>query len=445
MCQREDQLIKAMRDKGYHAELFVLTNACKQILYEDHILSYIKEGLNKGYYLRMIDHENRLGQISFTIIDDIDRTIKDCETSAQYQTSTPVRFEENSSYIDDRYLYNDLVCLDNNGLIDFCENLVTSIKEIDDGIKGPIYLEKNEYGIQLFTTGGAVRYFKKGRINLEIEGKLSKEGDLIQFNDIYSHSKDLPKIENIVSRIKSDYDHCHNIVDLKTDNYTVILDPSVFEDISRPIEALFSGRNIQKKTSVLWNKMNCRVFDSRITIRDDPGIPFLENSVPFDDEGVISNKVALVGNGYMNDILLDKESSALLGKVNNGRGFKRRALLGGRSYNAAVEPGITNLSLCGGDLNMDSIFSSSSKAVYIKSLMGTILGHHISGNVSGNIWLGFLVENGEITGRIKDAVFNINVLDVLQNNLGGLGRDIFQYRCYSSPFILLNDIQLTSK
>lgn len=441
----ERDLIKAIKERNFTGELFALYDKCTQVLFEDQIISYVKEGENKGYYLRLIDDEGRMGQISFTIIEDINELIDNCLLSAKFQKKTCINFEDNSVYTDERYFDEDFPGISSKDLIDLGNELICRIKDVDENIKGPIYLEKNDYDIELLTTDEAIRHFKKGRVNLEIEGKLSKEGDLIQFNKFYSHGSKLPNINIITNDLKKDHSNCSNIIDIPSGKYTVILDPEIFEDLSRPIEALFSGKNIEKKTSSLHDKMNCQVFDDKISIIDDPSYPFLENSVPFDDEGVISGKLNLISNGIMNDILLDKESCSLLKLQNNGRGFKRRALLGGRTYNAVPEPSITNLFLRGGDLEVHDIFNHSERAVYIKTLMGTLLGHHISGSVSGNIWLGFLLENGEIKGRIKDIVFNINILDILKDNIIGLSREVFQHKYYSSPYILLKDIQLTSK
>ncbi len=445
MQNNESRLIDAIRKKGCRGELFALGNNCIQILFEDQVISYVKEGENKGYYLRMIDREGRMGQIAFTVIDNIEELIDSCLLSARFQKKTSIDFEESSIYKDNRFSDPVFESLSGKELITLGNKLIGHIRSIDENIKGPIYLEKNHYDISILTADNAVRSFKKGRISLEIEGKLSREGDLIQFNRFYSHSKKLPDVKAISDSIKNDYSNCSNIVSLPSGKYTVILDPEVFEDISRPIEALFNGRNIEKKTSALWDKMGMKIFDERINICDDPGYPFLENSVPFDDEGVISQRLNLVNNGIMSDILLDKESSSLLCRTDNGRGFKRRALLGGRTYDAVPQPSITNLFLKGGDMDIDSIFRHSEKAVYIKSLMGTILGHHISGYVSGNVWLGFFVENGKITGRIKDVVFSINVLEAFRDHIAGLSREVYFNRYLSSPYILLKDIQLTSK
>ncbi len=445
MNTRENQLIEAIKKEGFRGELFALEDNCTQILFEDQLLSYVKEGENKGYYLRMIDKEGRMGQISFTLIDDFKELIDNCILSASFQKRTPVEFESSSTRTDEGYLDPSFEAVSGRELIGLGNDLINNIKKVNPDIKGPVYIEKNIYNISLITTENAVRSFRKGRINMEIEGKLSKEGDLIQFNRFYSHGRELPDIKAIAQSIERDHASCKNIVNLPSGKYTVILDPEVFEDISRPVEALFNGRSIEKKTSALWDKAGSQIFDSRISIVDDPACPFLENSVPFDDEGVPSTRLDLVKKGIMGDILLDKESSSLLGTKNNGRGFKRRALLGGRTYNAVPQPSVTNLFLKGGDLDREQIFSHSDRAVYIKSLMGTILGHHISGYVSGNVWMGFLVENGSIKGRIKDVVFSINILDALKNNIAGLGRDVYLTKYVSSPFILLKDIQLTSK
>ncbi len=50
-------------------------------------------------------------------------------------------------------------------------------------------------------------------------------------------------------------------------------------------------------------------------------------------------------------------------------------------------------------------------------------GNPYGGQVSGDISLGYKIEKGQIVGRIKDAMFSVNVFTDLRDNLVALSSD----------------------
>ena len=444
-ASKEQKLLEIIAGKGYQGELFTQRNDRIQVLFEDQILSYVKIAANQGYYLRIQDNDGHIGETSFTRLDDLAALVDNTLATVKYRKPSPLDFEGQSDYCDSRFQAPAWSELSDSRIIELGQNFVDGLQQIDANIKGPLFLQKDHYDVAISTTSQASRCFEKSLFTLEFEGKISREGDLLQINRFYSHGRDLPDVAAIIASIRQDYDYSQKTVAISSGHYDVILDPFILEDLARPIEACFSGRNIEKQISLLAGREGEQIFDSRIDLVDDPTLPFLENSVPFDDEGVVAPRIHLVRGGVMTDRLLDKDSAARLGESSNGRGFKRRPLLGGRSYRADVAPGLTNLVLKPGSASEQEIFHASKRAIYIKSLMGTLLGYHLNGVVAGNIWLGYLVENGEIVGRIKDVQFNINVFDVLKEQLGLLGNEATNNRCYQAPMLLLHDIEISTK
>ena len=73
------------------------------------------------------------------------------------------------------------------------------------------------------------------------------------------------------------------------------------------------------------------------------------------------------------------------------------------------------------------------------------LSTNISGNMSLNIDMGFLIEKGEIKGRVKDTMISGNIYNAL-NNVIDLSNES---KCYWSqiynPDMLLDGFTITSK
>jgi PmbA protein len=61
------------------------------------------------------------------------------------------------------------------------------------------------------------------------------------------------------------------------------------------------------------------------------------------------------------------------------------------------------------------------EGLVIEQLMGAEQGNILGGDFSGNVLLGYKVENGKIVGRVKDTIVSGNVYQVLKQIIA-LGR-----------------------
>ena len=55
------------------------------------------------------------------------------------------------------------------------------------------------------------------------------------------------------------------------------------------------------------------------------------------------------------------------------------------------------------------------KGLLVHSFLGLGQGNPINGEFSVNLFLGYKIENGEITGRVKDVMLAGNAFEALQN------------------------------
>jgi len=62
------------------------------------------------------------------------------------------------------------------------------------------------------------------------------------------------------------------------------------------------------------------------------------------------------------------------------------------------------------------------EGLVIEYLMGAGQGNILGGDFSGNVLLGYKVENGKIVGRVKDTMVSGNVYQVLKD-IAAIGND----------------------
>ena len=319
------------------------------------------------------------------------------------------------------------------------------MRRLDPAISPNITISKIDMETTVENSSGAGARVAKSVAGLGYEAKVVREGDFLTFIDGTASPTEEPDLDRFLKRLARDYDLSGNIVPLETGRYDVLFDPQTFEDLVRPVAAMLDGRNIAKKTSPLTSRLRERIFDERITIIDDPHDPTLVGSTPFDDEGVATEKRALIDRGRASSHLLDLSSMGELGESRSGNGYRVKKLIGGKSHNALPQPLPTGIVMEPGEKPVERMIEDIKDGVYIKMLMGTILGDHVTGVVSGNVWLGFRIEKGELIGRIKNCMITFNVLDVLKNNVAHISKETEFHGDFRAPFLHLSDITISSQ
>jgi len=77
--------------------------------------------------------------------------------------------------------------------------------------------------------------------------------------------------------------------------------------------------------------------------------------------------------------------------------------------------------------------------------MGAWAGNPYGGQVSGNISLGYKIKNGKIQGRIKDAMFSLNVFQALKNRVAAIGSEREWVENMFLPAILIEPVSISIK
>jgi PmbA protein len=168
----------------------------------------------------------------------------------------------------------------------------------------------------------------------------------------------------------------------------------------------FNGKTVLQGASPIGQNLGKKVFDSKISLWDDPTIAFRPNSRPCDDEGVASRRTPLIEQGVVANFLYDLQTAALADTKSTGNGDR-----GGGSLPA---PSPSALIIAPGKTSMDDMIKDIKEGLVIEQLMGAEQGNILGGDFSGNVLLGYKVESGKIVGRVKNTMVSGNVYQVLK-------------------------------
>ena len=215
---------------------------------------------------------------------------------------------------------------------------------------------------------------------------------------------------------------------VKSGNFDVVFDPRVGGGFLTLLGGAISGNSIARKTSFLKNKLGKKIFNSEISITDDPQRISGHRSRPFDGEGVKTKKLELVTEGILNNWLLDCRSSRQLDFKNTGNA--------GRGTAGPPSPSPSNIYINCGKITKEELINSVNKGIYVTDMMGMSF-NPVTGDYSRGA-AGFLIENGKIQHSVSEITIAGNMLDMFKTLTPG--NDLNFYTGVDTPTLLIHNM-----
>jgi PmbA protein len=185
------------------------------------------------------------------------------------------------------------------------------------------------------------------------------------------------------------------------------------------IQSGTNSRNLYEKTTPIADKVGEKIFSDSMTIYDDPIDSEHPGGRAFDDEGIAGKRLMLIDSGVFKNFYYDLNYAAKLKAKSTGHGFKS-SQWGGDVVTLKPQPGLQHLRLKPGDKSFGDLIKSMDRGVIVEGAMGAHSGNIPNGDYSIGLSPGLYVENGEIVGRVKDAMVAGNIYETLKNviNIG---------------------------
>jgi len=294
------------------------------------------------------------------------------------------------------------------------EKKLEYLKEVEDAALGNRFISQ--------TNGSSFNQSKSNFIIANSDGLLSgyKKSEFSSFTDLVAkkngsgmecdyyydskvYLKDIIKPKDLGNSAAKLAVRKLNPKKTKTESIPIIFEKRISKNILGILSSAISGSSFARGTSFLKNKLNNQIFPNNINIIDDPLIKKSIYSMPFDKEGVKSEKIYLVKNGVLKNIILDSYYSRMLNKESNGRAS-----------------GLSNTFFEPGKHSYEDLFNSVKKLILITDTMGAF------GNAT----------TGEFSCGATGIYFDNDDFYPINNfTLGGKIEDIF------NSIILANDLE----
>ena len=184
----------------------------------------------------------------------------------------------------------------------------------------------------------------------------------------------------------------------------VIFDPRIGSSLLGHLIGGMVGPAIARRSSFLLESLGEQLFDSAITILDDPLRPRGLRSRPFDGEGLPVAPRALIDGGVLTGWLLDSASARQLGLEPTGHAS--------RGGSGAPGAGVTNVHLQPGSVSPTQLMADVKRGLYVTDLIGMGV-NGVTGDYSRGA-AGFLIEDGVIRKPVSEITIAGNLKDMFR-------------------------------
>ncbi|MEK9675452.1 MAG: TldD/PmbA family protein [Chloroflexota bacterium] len=404
-----ESLIQAASSRFDQAEVYRIESESHPVSFESNKLKEIMRRDTSGVALRVID-DGRIGFSSTTDASREEELVDRVGSLAPFGSEAAFSFPAPAEYptVD---IYDPAVTrISQQEMIDVGQSLVEKLlDEWPDLLCDARLGWSSGRGRILNSAGIDVEYDQTGYY-CYVGAQLIRGTDMLNVWSGYgsSHHFGDDELDRLLQNVRRSLRWSDNLAKASANSgdLPVIFTPrGVGATLIAPLLSGFSGKNVANGSSPLIDRWGEKVMDERISVYDDPLIDGASGSRPFDDEGVASQRMALIDNGIAGGPLLDLQTAGQLGKKSTGAA--------GRGLASTPSPGTSVIDIAGGDSDFETMISGIKEGLIVEELLGAGQGNELGGDFRANVSLGYKIENGEVVGRVKDTMISGNVYEVL--------------------------------
>ena len=432
-----ERVLELAKKRSQEAEVYHRHAVSVPVLYDHSRLKSIRTVENTGVALR-VTVDGRVGVSTSTRPGDEETLVDNAVAAARFGPEARFRFAP-ASRPPARDVFDPQVeSLPLDRMVDLGNELVQSLAAVDHKIMASAGVEKETLAVRILTSQGFDGHYRKTFFGVSFGGELVEGENMLQAYRYAEGTRLNLEVAGVRQPVLEAFRLGRKNVPLASGSYPVLLTPFAVQDVLRCAVASLSGRAVEKGISPWKASRGNRVLHPSITIWDDGTMPEGAGSADFDDEGVPRQRTVLVEKGVLKDFYVDLQTAAALGAPPTGNGLKP-------GLEGTPVPSLTNLVLEPGDRPFHELLAGIKEGVLIDLLLGTFAGNPYGGVVSGNVMLGYKIEGGQLTGRVKNVMFSTNTFESLAKSLAGLSSEVEWVGNYRLPYVLLEDVHLASR
>lgn len=448
------KLLEEISLKVKDFDVFYESGESLPVLFENNELKNIAGSFNEGIGLR-IKNNNRTGSSSTTDLKSIKNLIDNALQTSEFGEQAFFTFPDKCKKKQDLKIYScDIEKLDVKRMVDWGNYYIDHLLKLNNKLQVNVSIQKDIVKKELINSTGLECKEDKTLLDISVSIFHAQEKNFLEIWEWSSFTRlpDEKEFKSILDNIVFYYKNSKKTRIIKNGLHKVFFTAKAFSSLMGLLIQSFNGKLFEKKVSYFCDKINKKFLNKNIDIIDNPYLEGYPYSTAFDGEGVSPEKIALIEKGIVRQFPLDMQTAGKMSKAKKKESEQTNNLKSNghcnRSYNQLPSPGFTNIQFNTHDNDLlagrEEIIKSMKNGIIIDQLLGAGQSNIIGGEFSANVGLGFAVENGEITGRIKDCMISGNLFEFFKNILKVEDKK-YSYSRFIVPGVLFDKIAVSVK
>jgi len=428
-------LLRRARRRADAAEVILQRAESRSVRFQDNRLKSVSTRAVRGVGLRVI-RNGRLGFSSTNDLERLDELVADALESAAF--GQPARFEfpagGDAASVN---LYDPAAAdLDMERAADLMRRGIAHVLEAFPETHCSGGISRSVGRTVLCNTAGLHREQQATAYAMDISGFVVRGESFLWADEGESSCRFSDDILRHARKVAEWIRLGQREVSLAEERLPVLFTPKALGIMLGSLEANTNGKTVQKGASILSGRVGERVLDERVTLWDDPLVDYASGSYAFDAEGTPARRKAIFERGVLKGFIYDLQTAGLMNTASTGNAA--------RGYSSPPHPDNANLRMAPGGRPFREILSGIKRGLLIDQALGAGQSNVLAGEFSVNVELGFLVENGELVGRVKNCMLAGNVFDAF-NRIREIGSETEWHGSAELPAVCFESLTVAGR
>lgn len=440
---------KAKARGAARCEVFGLTSLRTKVTFEANKLKGVSRTEERGVALRVVK-DGRLGFSTSTRLDDPDAIATAAVATSEYGEDASFGFAAAARMPEVTTSDEILKGLEVDDMMGRPRDAIARLLDYDAELLCDSETMREIQTISVMTSEGLEGTYERSLYSFDVDVRLIEGTSILNCGGYYGGTILDSDGQKLVSRVIEDLRNGRKNADVSSGPTTVMFTPNAVADVFMTLHYGVNGSIVERGISPLTGKLGETVFDPRVTIYDDGLAGGGYATAPFDDEGVPMQRTPVVENGVLKHFLTDLRTSGKLNQPPTGNAGRAKRLVMTKDLGKVPSPEITNWEMSGGDTPHEKLVSEMKDGIIVDRIMGILMSNLLAGDFSGNVALGFRVENGKVRGRVKDTMVAGSIYKLLRDNVVAVSNDVERVGqlgfigSHRYPYLLLRDVSISA-
>ena len=402
----EEKILELALKDSDSAEVIYEEGESRSISFENNKLKNINTKSIRGIGLRVIK-DGKIGFSSTTDFRKPEKVVANAIESAKYGQEAKFEFQPKNQFKEINLFDDKVADYEIEKGIQIGKDAITKTLSANPDYECGVNIGKGVGKSRLINSRGLDTSTKSTSFGIGIDILIVKDKGLLWIGEGESSARLVDDLDKHTTKALNDLKLAEREIEIATGGYPVVFTSKAIGNLLTTFETGCNGKMVQKGASPLTGKLGQKIIDERINIYDDPAIDYADGSFVCDGEGVPAQRTPLFESGILKNYIYDLQTAGIMNTKSTGNGT--------RGFTSQPSPGNSNVIIGPGDMKYEDMIKDMKRGILVDQVLGGGQSNILAGEFSVNIDLGYLVENGEIAGRVKDCMVAGNVFDIFNN------------------------------